>query len=74
MNALHMAIMNENVGVIGAFLKSDRSDVFDVKDNIGDTPLHYAVAKGNKDIVKMLLPRCDPILKNIYGEQVFLEF
>ena len=53
-NMLLTACKNGQKGVVQAFLKKGGIQI-DKRDAQGGTPLHYASAKGSRDIVKLLL-------------------
>lgn len=53
-NMLLTACKNGQKGVVQAFLKKGGLQL-DKRDAQGATPLHYASAKGSRDIVKLLL-------------------
>ena len=53
-NMLLTACKNGQKGIVQAFLKKGGIQL-DKRDVQGATPLHYASAKGSRDIVKLLL-------------------
>lgn len=53
-NMLLTACKNGQKGIVQAFLKKGGLQL-DKRDGQGATPLHYASAKGSRDIVKLLL-------------------
>ncbi|GFR22750.1 uncharacterized protein TNCT_101991, partial [Trichonephila clavata] len=52
--ALHVAVLFENVGIISALVKANSSAVH-VADNLGRTPLHYAMATIKVDKIAKIL-------------------
>jgi ankyrin repeat protein len=63
-NVFLSACKNGQKGIVEAFVKKGGID-FNKRDTLGNTPLFYAVARGARDIAKILLDKgADPSLAN----------
>ncbi len=56
-NALHLAVTNRNADIVKAIAKSGIE--CDVRNNVGDAPIHLAVLANDEDIVEILLEDAD---------------
>lgn len=68
--SLHVAAMHDRLDILHLLFAHGAQKIVNVVDRNGNTALHYAVQKGDPQVVmKLLINKADPTIENLKGQK-----